>query len=381
MLNKELAIEGMNLIFWINELIKYLAQTIIKGTIDILMMLRDNVQTITDLLVEVANLALLGVIEGMIAFIPAVQPKMIELMEALIDLLDVVTAANWNDAIAVFEKLAEKIVDAANDWVIKESEAGGKIDKIVYNLLMGLWKAFLRYNLQSNRISPLFMGHSIGNSFVDGLCKSLQINSPSKVMEKIGNYAIEGFAKGVNFGTKELGGIVDDIGTIFTSTFAKHFGSLGEVGSNLKDIMLGALSQSVDLSAFDFAGTLEGYMNLNPVITPELDLSNIENGMNGIEDLFTTKAINAISSNGFFNTPQEGMDAVTYRSFMEDMLASMANYNDIQHYNDANTPTSVNVILEGDAKQWLKILSTQNSKETKATKVNKLVAAPGGKSH
>ena len=85
-------------------------------------------------------------------------------------------------------------------------------------------------------------GKAFGDGFAKGVSSSLQVHSPSRVMEKIGKYASLGFANGIAEGGP-------DITTGFT---------------NIMNPLYAALS---DIMSEDF--------DVSPTITPVVDMSNV----------------------------------------------------------------------------------------------------------
>ena len=367
MLNEELANEGLNLFMWLDWLIQGVTRIIVVGTINILRTIRDHITEIVSLMVEVATLAVYGLIDGLIAVIPELYERTVILLEDLLDLIDRVLDANWDQITETLEKLANKTIDVANKWVVKESEVGGKLYEIVGNLFKGLMKAAWKHATTSV-YSPIGLGQWIGEKIGQGLCDKLKIQSPSKVFEKYGHYVIEGFGIGIQKGAEFLSPIVSDIANIVQTDFTNSFGSIGDIGQNLFNGLAEGLNSN--FAGMDFASLLGDFTNLNPTITPTLDLSEIQKGTMGLDSMFASQQID-----GFVNfSKYNGADSVTTTESMNAMMDKFKNYMDIQSYNNAQ-PTDINIVLEGDAKKMLKVLSTENVKQTKATGVNKLAEA------
>jgi oligoribonuclease (3'-5' exoribonuclease) len=362
MLNKELAKEGMNLIFWVNELLKYLAATILQGTIDILTMVRDNIGEIISLTVQIANTLLFGLIEGLIVSVPLLYDKALELIDALLELFDkILDSDRWNDMVTKIETLLGKLVEAMNKWVQIESKANGLLYNVGKNLINGLAKGLI--GAWADSISaPIRL---IGNGIVSGFKKVFRIQSPSKVMEQIGGYITEGLGIGMEKGGEGLKTVVTDISSMVKTDFTNNFGSLGDMAGNLGKGLLDGLKSN--WSGFDFGSLLGNFTNLNPTITPTLDLSTLQSQAGGINDLFANKQAYAISANGFA-TPDIGADSVTATNRMQEMMDKMTSYMSVQQYN-ANQKPDINVILEGDTKRFLKVAKIENNKQIKATGV------------
>ena len=358
MLNEELAYEGDNLIHWVNWLLKRLTLVILQGTIDILTMIRDHIDEIIALTVEIGTQVVLGFLEGLIMTIPLLYEKTLQVLDELLDLINRVLDADWDKIYETLEKLANKTVEVANKWVVKESEAGGKISELVLNLLKGLAKA-LWYHTTHSVFTPIGLGTFIGNKITEGLKKKLEIHSPSKVMEKIGGYVMDGMGKGIEKGKETLSPIISNLADIVKTNFSKHFGSLSDITSGIGDSLIGGMRS--ELGGLDFASIMGDFTNLNPTITPNLDLSQIKAGAMGLDSMFASEQLN-----GFIDySGAMKMDSVTQTDQMNKMMDQMSKYMAVQAYDKA-APTEVNVVLDGDAKKMLKVLKVENNKQEKA---------------
>ena len=104
-------------------------------------------------------------------------------------------------------------------------------------------------------------GINAGNVFMEAYRSVADINSPSKEMEKLGLYTISGLVRG-------LSDLVD----------------VNKAGQSVGQAVLDSISQATSI----IDDTLEN--DLNPVITPVLDLSNISNGASAISGMLDTGA-------------------------------------------------------------------------------------------
>lgn len=364
LLNEELAKEGLNLIIWINWLLQQATAVIIRGTIGILKQLRDNIDEIIALTVEIGTMAIFGLIEGIIATIPLLYEKGVQAVDELLDLINTVLDANWDEITKTLETLANKTIDVANKWVEKESEVGGKIFTIVGNLFKGLAKAAFK-QAATSVYSPWGLGQWIGDKITTGICKTMKINSPSKVMEKIGGYIMQGLSIGVQKGSEVLSPVISDIKDIFVNDFTKSFGSISDIGNGLLE------SFQSNFTSLDFGSILGDFTNLNPTITPQLDLSEIENGVMGLDSMFASQQMS-----GFVDfSKYSGSDSVTQADTMNKMMDKLQNYMDVESYNKETADTNVNVTLDANAKKMLKVVKVENNKQSKATRVNQLANA------
>lgn len=394
LLNEELEYEGENLIYWINRLLIYLTDTIIQGTITILTKIRDNIGEIVALLVEIGTVGIIGLLTGLIMNIPLFYEKGVEFVTEFLNLMNTIMETNWDDVLDTLEELANKTADAAEKWVDKECEVGGRIYRIVSVLFKGLFKVAIRQATNSP-FTPIGLGKWIATQITDGLEEGVnskktwnlgkgsasnfikgfrdesQINSPSKVMEKLGGYLTEGLGIGLDKGKEKLGKITSDIGGIIFGNFKEQFGSPTDILSNLGGGIFSGLKNEFQ-NGIDFGSLLGDYTNLNPTITPTLDLSVMQSQSKDMENMFSFNQAKAINVSGVFNTPNMGLDAVSTNEQMKSLMEKMNKYMDVQAYNAENKQnvTNVNVTLEGDAKKMLKVMKVEDSKQSKATGLN-----------
>lgn len=106
----------------------------------------------------------------------------------------------------------------------------------------------------------LSVGSWIFDKINEGVMDEGEIASPSKVMARNGKFTVLGFIKGIESNLPKL----------------KQSG----------EIMMDAINSSIDLAEDNLNS------NLSPVITPVLDLSEIQNGANGINNLLATDPLN-----------------------------------------------------------------------------------------
>ena len=102
-------------------------------------------------------------------------------------------------------------------------------------------------------------GTLLGEATLKGTRKRLEVRSPSRAMGKIAGFAIAGYVNRIKDGVKEV------------------YKSGEELG--------GASLDGVTSTASKIYNFLNGEINVNPVITPVLDLSNVKNGATKINTL------------------------------------------------------------------------------------------------
>ena len=170
----------------------------------------------------------------------------------------------------------------------------------------------------------------------------LLVESPSKVMEMIGSFVTEGLAIGITEGTPE----------VESSAYT----------------MADMLTSAVD-SALDF---LNNDSSMQPVLTPVLDLSEIQNGANSLDTIFGTRQVSLATDK--FNANVEykrgaQMDINTSRleealgRYSESIAAAVIN---------SDKQVEVNVTLQGDSAKLFSMIRKENSKFTKVNGYNAL---------
>lgn len=331
----------------------------------------------TQLGIELAISLLSGILVGTIKGIAENIPKVVgALADAFIELVDgmcEVIEEKSDDVYDAFVKMIETACRALGEWIGRITGQGGLIRMISSNIVDGFVKGIKTTENQGKlKGAGVWMAKMINLGTVSK--KGIDAHSPSRLFMKNGANVVDGLIKGISNKGGDLKaageGLAQTLGKAFTNTF----GSMGDKVSGLINNLKGDMS-----GAFDLNGLLDGITDLNPTITPELDLSKITEQAGGIDTLFNNKQITAIGDITNWNTAQanflsdqNALDAVESKQQMNSFMDMFTDYVDIQKYN-ANQPTNVNVTLEGDASKMLKILKVEDSKQSKATGLRSLI--------
>lgn len=233
-----------------------------------------------------------------------------------------------------FEKIAKTI-----GYLINEVFTGDKFQAILFDIGQ-MVVAGLRGGIYA--ASPL-LGAVLTNLAEEGteaLTDTWKIESPSKVMQEIGGFLVKGLQKGIEGGAN--GGIIEAIKQMIPD----------DAANKLKE------------KAKDIFGVFGLDADMNPIITPQLDLSQIVNGLTDMNTLF----------NGSDLTQIMGIQgALSNQPSMKSMIDGMqANYNDmlgktvysLGHAQQNPVPVNVNVTLEGDANQMLRVVQNADRRYT-----------------
>lgn len=150
------------------------------------------------------------------------------------------------------------------------ADAQGDYEGVATNIALGFAK-FLRM-----RVPQIYhLGIAIGNAVKNGVTDSLQIESPSRVMMKYGEYTVEGLADG----------ITDNQRMAETASEALGNTVVASVSSPLEKI----------------AAILRGEEEYDPTIRPVLDLTNVREGASEISGYFANRSVELASINGRLN--------------------------------------------------------------------------------
>lgn len=134
---------------------------------------------------------------------------------------------------------------------------------------------------------------NFANTCIDWIESTFGINSPSKVMQEIGGYLMEGLALGVNDDMRlvnaSLSGLVDNV-----------LGATDDMGGSLTDIMTeenaavlqNALNEAIQQAVAYIQNSEIG----QPVIRPVLDLSEVQRGMSTLGLGHTPRLAMAVDS-------------------------------------------------------------------------------------
>lgn len=233
------------------------------------------------------------------------------------------------------KQLSEATKKAASSNLSKSD--GKEIgENFIKGLKEGLGSAEARKELEDSTTSLA--------KFVNNRFKMVeQIHSPSRVWKGYGEYLVEGLSGGLG----ETGSVESSI-------------------SNITSIINDAISNAIaKIQAY-----LNGDMTLSPVITPVMDLSNIQNGANIINGLTGSSNIR-VAANGFNNRMNNNDPFAMDRAL--DRIAARYSNDIVAAIQANNIPVNVNVALEGDASSVFKMVRSENSRFIRANGYNALV--------
>ena len=280
---------------------------------------------------------------------------LILLINALADTID----EHADDIIKSVERLLDSMYNAFLRWVNSGVKIGGKLYNIGYNIIRGVIKGIL----SGIPLLEYAINNLANTGIVKSFCAKLGIKSPSKVFEGFGINIDQGLGNGMTEGLGKLKGIVSDLASLIMGDFTSSFGDPKSIIAGFMDGIKEGFMGNIT-SQFNINDLMGDMTNLNPVITPGLDLSNIEGASDKISDMINPGDIDSISQS--FTGKMTGMDSVSMKHGIDEMMKKLQN----------NTkPIDVNVVLDGDAKKMLKVVKVENNKQYKATGVDQLAHA------
>jgi tape measure domain-containing protein len=207
------------------------------------------VSTATDIIVNLLN----GIANNMPRIVQAGVNLIVSFLQGLSSAIPQVVDAGFQMIIDTANGIAEAIRD--NTGALYDA-AGNIASAIIDGIVDGVG------NLASSAFSAV---GNLASGLLDSALNVLGINSPSKEFMYIGQYVSQGMAVGIDNHAYRAVRSTENMGTDIIRTMGKTISGLGSMMGNLDE--------------------------LNPVITPVLDLSEIKKGSGAISDLFNTTPI------------------------------------------------------------------------------------------
>ena len=340
--------------------------------------------------VELMVAWIVGMIVGIMKSIPLFVE---EGSKAFIEMVDKLCAVieEQREALAdAFIKLIETALKAVGYWagrlyaMTKKGGGQGILHTIGGYLTDGLQEGILS---QRNKDKLFNAGKQVYSYYGNGIRSASRMASPSKEEFEKGVMLVQGLLNGVKDKLPDVKASGENLYNTFSSSFGGALNSIADrfkgYGSklmgNLKDGLFGGNSNM--FSGLMDGNTFEGLMNLNPTITPSLDLSKITSQSKGIDDLLGNKQVKSISDINDWSSGQitlasdlRAQDAVETKGMFKDMQNKMTDLLHVETYN-AQKETNVNVELKGDAKGLFDMVLFQDKKQLTATGISHMNSA------
>lgn len=229
--------------------------------------------------------------------------------------------------------LGKGILNGIKEFLGIHSPSTVMQNEIGANIVMGIVKG-----IKDKLNKAVEAAKEVGSKILSKIKSVLKIHSPSRVMEdEVGKNVVAGVAKGIKKNTNLVSDASEDL------------------GKETINSMSGALKQVND--------ALNGDLD-TPTITPVLDLSNVQNGVNSIDSMLNRNQAANISANiTASRKSQEQIDQ--YNSSQLQKLSDKLDAVVAASNNETNV--DVNVVLEGDANGVFRLVRQQNNTHKKMT--------------
>lgn len=335
---------GMEMILGVLQGIRDNIQQITEAAIDIVVNFINGVSSRLGEVIEAGiNLALSfieGVADGISNNKDRLKAAIEKVIQAMVDAGLAILQGGIDGFISGGEDLANGLIDGIVSLVTGVSEAAGRLVDAAVDGVGDCGKAL--YSAGQNLVKGFTNGISSALSWVGEKAReiaqraksaaesALGIKSPSRVFMKIGRYVDEGFVKGLEQYSANVDKTAFNVANGVVDNFAKPL-------SNMNDLL---------------------DMNTNPVITPVLDLSNVQANSRRLNSMIpgsgnialSTDAANIMTSS--MGTVQNGVSNSEVVSAIKDLKNSMPvagntsyNINGITYDDGSNIVNAVETLV------------------------------------
>lgn len=228
--------------------------------------------------------------------------------------------------------IEQTIQDVVNAIVTFFNDLDDKFVEIGKNILGGLIKGMKD---KDKRKEVKKVSGEVGTDAETGLTDTEEISSPSKVWTRFGKFMDEGLIIGLN----------------------KYSNKVKDAAGDVGESAIRSMNAVVD----KMSDTIDDNMDVNPVITPVLDLSEIQNGSKRVGSFFDNQNMNlAFASDGFNYNMQAA--ASEKSSIVNAINAAIGAYvpQIIEAINDSTTNVNVTADLTPNSKKFYDEMRVQN---------------------
>ena len=304
----------------------------------------------------------------------------IALINGLADAID----NNNEELLNAIDRLLGAVIDAIGQWLVKFTPLGWMMpDEIKEGVLSGemsLWEGF------KEMISDIIekIGEKV-KDFVDA-----------------GKKLIGGFIKGIFSKKKDATDAASELGSDtvdslnskegldehspsvkgFDSGENLYKGLINGMNKGEKEVKSSAmkLSSAIKQVLADTSDLAEDNMEIHPVISPVLDLSNVSNVGNLVGNLNPVASMSMASSISSLHDSRERQNEMNERNLMElnmnqqkiEKSINDMSDNVVKAITESDIPVNVNLTLQGDSAQIFKLVRQENSRFTKINGYNAL---------
>ena len=291
-------------------------------------------------------LAVSASINSFLDTINTLEERLIEMGDKIPGILN----AAVDNVITFIDSLATTIDEKTPELINAVKHLMESIKEAALKVLTGLKDDFL--NAGKNAVTGFINGiksmvgkvgdaaKSIGSTASSKLKSFLGIHSPSKLFEQYGKYTDLGFVNGLLTFKNKVSDASEKIGIT----------AIDAMSNSLKDI-----SDSVNEEA-----------DLNPVISPVIDLTGVKKSAGELDTMLTKSRVSDISASFETNRSMKNAQEDTNR---ETLLNQLTGLGDILNRRDSEEESNVNVtvVLDGDSGKIFNVVRTENDKFKKST--------------
>lgn len=251
-----------------------------------------------------------GLVDGIVKVVTKVQEIANKMAEAV------------HDKIAKFKEIGGNLINALKDGVADFKDKVVNKVKSVANGAVSTLKDFitnfksagkdlmngLKEGITAAKDKVVNKVKSIANSAIDAIKNALGIHSPSTVFRKIGEYTIQGMINGISMMGKAVSKISEKVG----------------------NLAINGMNKSID----KVADLLSTDIDSEPTIKPVLDLSEIQNGVGIMNDMFGNRTVGVNANlNAISNMSRNRNNNNDMISAIKDLEKSLSNAGTTNNYN------------------------------------------------
>lgn len=254
--------------------------------------------------------AALEVIRGSVS---AMKTKGKEFLQGFVDGIE----EKWEAAKTAVKQAVDKAKEGASNCGTKLVQAGR-------DMIAGFIKG-----IKEKALEVYNAAKSVVEKAIKAAKEALDINSPSKVFIAIGGSVNEGFAKGLHKYSDESAGAATDLANAVIDNVRNPLSNISKI--------------------------LGGEIDVNPVITPVLDLSNVQAQSKRLGGMFSN---NPIQLNGVSGRLAGSVGTIQNGATNNDVVSALKDLQDSLNTNNNNTTYNVNGITYDDGSNVTKAVET-----------------------
>jgi len=266
------------------------------------------------------------------------------ILSGVLDLLTGLFTLDFDKAAQGFEKVGEGLGTIGETAVNSFFNIGKDIGE---GLLKGMEDSTANLNSWAKE--------HVSDPLVQGVTRPLEINSPSKIMEEIGVFIMEGLFNGINSFKDKIVDVFTDIKDGIVDKIKSVQDFIGNAIEKIKDFFNFSWSlPEIKLPHFNISGKF----SLDPPQIPHFSVDWYANG-----GVFNSPSIIGIAERG----AEAVMPLEHNTGWINTLAKEIALYiNETSNRNDSQ-PQEVNVVIEGDMKKFIRAMRQESKSYYKQT--------------